>query len=71
MLGIPLRYLLKHPLTGIADLAADPIEAWITIRESSVEKRDEGRPQCPYEPDLSWEQHLHQALGISWPCDRI
>ena len=69
MLGIPIRYLLKHPVTGVSDLLADPIETWTTIRESYVEKRDEGRPQCPYEPDLSWEQNLHQALGISWPCD--
>ena len=28
MLGISLRYLLKHPVIGIADLAADPIEIW-------------------------------------------
>jgi hypothetical protein len=59
MLGIPIRYLLKHPVTGVADLLADPIETWTTIREAYVEKRDERRPQCPYEPDLSWEQQLH------------
>ena len=69
MLGIPLRYLLKHPLTGIADLAADPIEVWTTIRESYVERLAERKPQCPYAPDLSWEQQLHDALGIAWPCD--
>ena len=51
MLGIPLR--LKHPVTGIADLAADPIEIWTTISEALVEKRDEREPQCPYQPDLS------------------
>jgi hypothetical protein len=51
MLGIPLRYLLKHPVTGIADLAADPIETWTTVREAYVEGREERRPQCPYEPD--------------------
>ena len=69
MLGIPLRYLLKHPVTGIADLVADPIEIWTTIREAYAEKREERRPQCPYEPDLSWEQQLHEALGVPWPCD--
>ncbi len=41
MLGIPLRYLLKHPVTGIADLVADPIEIWTTIREAYAEKREE------------------------------
>ena len=35
MLGIPMRYLLKHPASGVADLLADPIETWTTIRESS------------------------------------
>jgi hypothetical protein len=69
MLGIPLRYLLKHPVTGIADLAADPIETWTTVREAYAEGREERRPQCPYEPDLSWEQQLHEALGVPWPCD--
>jgi hypothetical protein len=39
MLGIPIRYLLKHPVTGVADLVADPIETWTTIREAYVEKR--------------------------------
>ena len=69
MLGIPVRYLLKHPVTGVADLVADPIETWTTIREAYLEKREERRPQCPYEPELSWEQQLHEALGIPWPCD--
>jgi hypothetical protein len=69
MLGIPLRYLLKHPLTGIADLAADPIETWTTIREAYAEGREVHRPQYPYEPDLCWEQKLHEVLGVPWPCD--
>ena len=56
-------------MTGIADLAADPIEIWTTIREACAEKHEERRPQCPYEPDLSWEQQLHEALGVPWPCD--
>ena len=45
MLGIPLRYLMKHPLTGIADLAADPIETWTTVREAYAERREERRPE--------------------------
>jgi len=69
MLGIPMRYLLRHPLTGIADLAADPVEIWTGIRESYAERLTERKPQCPYEPDLNWEQRLHEALDIRWPCD--
>jgi hypothetical protein len=33
-----------------------------------MESRQEPRPQCPYEPDLNWEQQLHERLGIPWPC---
>jgi hypothetical protein len=69
MLGIPMRYLLKHPVTGVADLLADPIEIWTTVRDAYTAERELRRPQCPYEPDLSWEQQLHEALGIPWPCD--
>jgi hypothetical protein len=69
MLGIPIRYLLKHPVTGIADLAADPIETWTTVREAYAEGREERRPQYPYEPDLCWEQKLHETLGVPRPCD--
>jgi Methyltransferase domain len=69
MLGIPLRYLAKHPITGLADLAADPTEVWTTMLDSYVAQREQRRPQCPYEPDLDWEQRLHEALGVRWPCD--
>lgn len=40
MLGIPLRYLLKHPITGVADLVADPFEAWTTIVDNYVHERE-------------------------------
>ena len=40
MLGIPVRYLLKHPVTGVADLLADPVETWTTVCESYVAKRE-------------------------------
>jgi hypothetical protein len=69
MLGIPLRYLLKHPVSGIADLAADPLEIWNTMLEAYVDKREQRRPQCPYQPDYNWERRLHEALGAPWPCN--
>jgi hypothetical protein len=69
MLGIPLRYLLKHPLVGVVDLAADPFETWTTILDSYVAERERRGPQCPYEADLGWEQQLHEVLGMRWPCD--
>jgi len=67
MLGIPLRYLLKHP-SAIVDLAADPIEAWTNIHDVYVAQREHRRPQCQYESDENWEERLHQNLGVAWPC---
>lgn len=69
MLGIPVRYLLKHPVTGVADLLADPVETWTTVHDAYVAKRERRRPQCPYDPDPNWEQKLHEALNVPWPCD--
>ena len=69
MLGIPMRYLLKHPASGVADLLADPIETWTTIRKSYVAERELRRPQCPYGPDPRWEERLHEKLGVTSPCE--
>jgi hypothetical protein len=69
MLGIPLRYLLKHPVTGAADLAADPLEIWTTIVDAYVDRREQRGPRCQYKPDANWEQRLHDALGLPLPCD--
>lgn len=68
MLGIPLRYLLKHPTVGVADLAADPLQIWTTIQDVYVEDRERRRPQCQYQADDNWEQRLHDSLGVPWPC---
>ena len=48
MLGVPLRYLLKHPVMAVADLAADPVEIWMTIT-TSMDKREQRGPRCRYE----------------------
>lgn len=69
MLGIPLRYVLKHPLSATADLAADPFEVLTTIQEYIAEEREQRRPQCPYQHDHDWEQRLHEHIGVSWPCE--
>jgi hypothetical protein len=69
MLGIPLRYVLKHPLSATADLAADPFEALTTVREYIAEEREPRRPQYPYQHDDDWERRLHEHIGVSWPCE--
>jgi hypothetical protein len=68
VLGIPLRYLAKHPVIGVADLAADPVQIWITIHDVYVAEHEQRGPQCQYESDDNWEQRLHDSLGIPWPC---
>lgn len=68
MLGLPLRYWLKHPIVAVQDVINDPLEIWLKMREDYAEERERRGPQCEYEPDGNWEQRLHAALGISWPC---
>jgi hypothetical protein len=68
MLGIPIRYLLRHPLIGLADLARDPLQIWTTIHDSYVAEQERRKPQCEYESDHDWERELHQSLGVAWPC---
>src|SRR5277367_553403 len=68
MLGIPLRYLLQHPVSGVMDLAADPVEVWTTIRETYLYQREQRLPQCQYESEDDWEKQLHACLGVEWPC---
>jgi hypothetical protein len=69
MLGIPLRYLLKHPIAGVADLAADPRQVLSTMQDYYVAEREHRGPQCPYEPDGEWERRLHESIGAPWPCE--
>ena len=69
MFGIPLRYLLKHPVAAVVDLAADPLEIWTTIHDSYVAQREQRRPQYRYESEVNWEQRLHETLGVPWPCN--
>jgi hypothetical protein len=68
MLGIPLRYLLTHPLMAAKDLAGDPLEIWTWIRDTYVAQRERSRPQCPYESENNWEARLHGYLALPWPC---
>ena len=66
MLGIPLHYLLEHPLAAV-DLASKPVETWTRIREEYVAQRERRGSRCQYKSDDNWEQWLHTRLGIPWP----
>jgi len=69
MLGIPFRYFLKHPITTASQIAADPRQMWLTVQDYYVSERERSRPPCSYVRDDAWEQHLHQSLGLPWPCE--
>ena len=64
-----VRYLLKHPVTAVTDVAADPLQLWMTIRDGYAAKRERSRPRYQYEFDANWEQRLHESLGVPWPCN--
>jgi len=68
MLGIPLRYLAKHPLS-VAGLAADPVQLWTNARDVYIAQREQLGPPCQYRADENWEQRLHDRLGLPWPCE--
>src|SRR6266478_4099119 len=68
MLGLPLHYLLKNPVVGMAILATEPREVWTTVRETYIAEREQRGPQCRYEANENWERRLHDNLGVPWPC---
>lgn len=71
MLGVPVRYLLKHPVAGARDLAADPLEIWTTIQDTYVAQREQKEAPHLYQSDDDWEQRLHEYLGVPWPCKTV
>jgi len=69
MLGIPVRYLLKHPVHGLIDIASDPVQVLMTMQDYYLERRERSRPRCQYQSDENWERHLHESLSLAWPCE--
>ena len=69
MLGIPVRYFFKHPLNAVANVAADPLQTWMTIQDQYATQREKWRARYQYESDSHWEERLHESLGVPWPCD--
>src|SRR5208282_4277913 len=69
MLGMPIRYFFKHPILTTAEIAADPLQLWLTIRDEYAGVRESRRPKCAYQADGEWERRLHESLGVPWPCE--
>jgi hypothetical protein len=49
-----LSYFLRHPTRAVAAVVADPAEAFTTLYDRFA--------------DEDWERHLHENLGVPWPC---
>jgi hypothetical protein len=67
MLGLPTRYLLKHPWVAMEPLR-DPLQMWLYVRDVYLSERSDRGPRSSYVCDSRWEQRLHEALGLAWPC---
>lgn len=68
MLGLPVRYWLKHPLIAAADITKHPVEIARTMQDFYSWDRERQRPRHAYEATEQWEQWLHEQLGCEWPC---
>jgi hypothetical protein len=67
MLGLPTRYLIKHPWAAVEPLK-DPLQIWLYVRDVYLAERSDRESRCSYACDSQWEQRLHEALGLAWPC---
>ena len=70
MLGIPVRYLLKHPVTGVADLLADPVETWTTVHDAYVAEARAAQTSIPYDPDQTGKR-LTKPSTFRGPAMRL
>lgn len=70
MLGIPVRYLVKHP-TAATPLVVHPRDTFVRLHEAYVGAHEPQAPPQQYLADDDWEAHLHAALDAPWPCPLI
>jgi hypothetical protein len=68
MIAPVFRFLRVDPVRAVAAVASEPFEAWTTFKERYVERLEAPVPPDLYLPDASWERHLHDLLGVPWPC---
>lgn len=59
---------LANPWLSAATAVTRPVETLTRLWDMQVFRRELRRPQCPYDVDADWEIHLHEHLGLAWPC---
>ena len=65
-----LTYLTKQPKLALEAIVSDPMEAWIRFQDVYADRRERGGAPCRYEAEGDWEERLHRALGVPWPCEQ-
>ena len=68
MLGLPLRYFLRHPVRAAAAIMSEPLEIWTRVQESYVAYREPSAPPDLYRAEDGWDRKMHELLGVPWPC---
>jgi hypothetical protein len=68
MLGLPLRYFLKHPLRAAAAITSEPLDIWTRVQDSYVAQRERPVPPDLYQAEDGWDRRMHEFLGVPWPC---
>jgi len=68
MLGLPLRYFLKHPVRAVAAITSEPLEIWTRVQESYKAQREPPVPPYLYRAEDGWDRRMHELLGVQWPC---
>ncbi len=56
---------LSRPLSTLASIASDPLEAWLRFREQYAAHREGHAPHDLYTAEPDWEKQLHRQLGLS------
>jgi len=57
-----------NPWLSVATAVTRPVETLTRLWDMQVFRRELRRPQCRYDVDADWEVHLHEHLGLAWPC---
>src|SRR5689334_18491907 len=68
MLGLPVRYFLRHPARAVAAVTSEPLELLTTLKERYAAQRERPVPTHLYQADASWDRKMHEQLGLPWPC---
>jgi hypothetical protein len=68
MLGLPLRYFLRHPVRAVAAVTSEPLERWTALQETYAAQRERPVPPDLYQAEDGWDRRMHELLGVQWPC---